>query len=95
MSDRPQNDDPQSISEQAADWLVLIRAGDMSEQEKLDYIHWLKKSPAHVQEILELVSLEQMLRDTHAGGLVSPPEADPTDAAKVLELPDLQMPAEK
>lgn len=95
MSDRPQNDDPQSISEQAADWLVLIRAGDMSEQERLDYIHWLKRSPAHVQEILELVSLEQMLRDTHAGGLVSPPEADPTDAAKVLELPDLEMPTEK
>jgi transmembrane sensor len=95
MSDRPQNDDPESISEQAADWLLLIRAGEMSEQQKLEYIHWLKRSPAHVQEILELVSLEQMLRDTHAGGLVSPPEADPADAAKVLELPDLQIPNEK
>lgn len=100
MSDRPQNEEPMSISEQAADWLVLIRAGEMSDQERLDYIHWLKKSPAHIREMLELVNLEEMLRDTH------PPPAEeetPANESKVIELPagkpqadtDLEMPAEK
>ena len=45
MSDRPQNDEPISVSEEAADWLVLIRAGEMSDEQKLAYIHWLKQSP--------------------------------------------------
>lgn len=85
MSDRPQNEVSTSISEEAADWLVLIRAGEMSDQERLDYIHWLKRSPEHIREILELVSLEQMLRETHA----PPSEAEaPSDASSAaLEMP--------
>lgn len=90
MSDRPQNEDPTSISEAAADWLLLIRAGEMSDEEKLAYIHWLKQSPDHIREILELVSLEQMLRETHAEP--SEPETPPDEASKVV---DLEMPAEK
>jgi ferric-dicitrate binding protein FerR (iron transport regulator) len=100
MPDRPQNEESTSISEQAADWLVLVRAGEMSDQEKLDYIHWLKKSPAHIREMLELVNLEEMVRETHP----PPPQAEaPSEASKVVDLPagkqqeeaDLEMPAEK
>lgn len=88
MSDRPQNEEPMSISEAAADWLVLIRAGEMSDEEKLAYIHWLKESPDHIREILELVSLEQLLRQTHP----SDPQAQLDEASKVI---DLELPAEK
>ncbi|WP_129645547.1 FecR/PupR family sigma factor regulator [Peristeroidobacter agariperforans] len=90
MSDRPQNEEPRSISEAAADWLVLIRAGEMTEQEKLDYIHWLKESPEHIREILELVNLEQLLRETHAEPSESETPAD--EASKVI---DLAMPTGK
>lgn len=83
MSDRPQNDEPTSISEEAADWLVLIRAGEMSDAEKLAYIHWLKRSPDHIQEILELVNLEQMLRATH--GEPSSPPTSAVEVSKVVE----------
>jgi ferric-dicitrate binding protein FerR (iron transport regulator) len=62
MSERPQNAERGSISEAAADWLVLVRAGEMRDQEKLDYIRWLQQSPEHIREILELVSLEHRLR---------------------------------
>jgi ferric-dicitrate binding protein FerR (iron transport regulator) len=78
-----------SISEAAADWLVLIRAGEMSDPEKLAYIHWLKESPDHIREILELVSLEQLLRQTHPG---PSEEAQLDEATKVI---DLELPAEK
>jgi ferric-dicitrate binding protein FerR (iron transport regulator) len=77
-----------SISEAAADWLVLIRAGEMSDEEKLAYIHWLKESPDHIREILELVSLEQLLRQTHP----SDPQAQLDEVSKVI---DLELPAEK
>jgi ferric-dicitrate binding protein FerR (iron transport regulator) len=90
MSDRPQNEEPSSISEEAADWLVLIRAGEMSEQQKLDYVHWLKQSPDHIREILEMVNLEQLLRETHAEP--SEPDTQSDDASKVIEL---AMPTEK
>jgi len=83
MSDRPHSDEPTSISEEAADWLVLIRAGEMSDEEKLAYIHWLKQSPDHIREILELVNLEQMLRQTHVES--SDPHSPVDEASKVVE----------
>jgi len=101
MPDRPQNDEPTSISEEAADWLVLIRAGEMSDEEKLAYIHWLKQSPDHIREILELVNLEQMLRQTHVEPSDRHSPAD--EVSKVLEFSpgkpqdetSLAMPVEK
>jgi transmembrane sensor len=101
MSDRPQDNEPTSISEEAADWLVLIRAGEMSDAEKLAYIHWLKRSPDHIREILELVNLEQMLRATH--GAPSDPSAAADEVSKVIEFAtgkpqdevDLTLPVEK
>ena len=96
MSDRPQNEDFDAISEQAADWLILVRAGEMSDQERLDYVHWLKTSPAHIEAVLDLVSMEYMLRETNAGGLIQPPEAQALlDEMKVLELPSSQQADER
>lgn len=88
MPDRPQNRKPKSVSEQAADWLIALKGGDMTEEEKLAYVRWLKQSPKHVREILELVNLEQLLHDTKVGGIELPPEPDiPPDAHNVVALP--------
>lgn len=104
MPDRPQNRRSKSISEQAADWLIAIKGGDLSEEQKLKYVRWLKQSPKHIREMLELVSLEQLLHDTKVGGLELPPEPDiPPEATNVVALPpvplreeedDLEEPAE-
>lgn len=61
MSDRPHNRMSKLISEEAAEWLVCLRAG-MSNGERLEYVRWLKQSPAHVRAMLELASLEGLLR---------------------------------
>jgi ferric-dicitrate binding protein FerR (iron transport regulator) len=90
MFDRPQKHEIRSISEEAGDWLVLLRAGDMSDQDKLAYVHWLKKSPAHIREILMLVNIEELVRQTQ---VKSPRAAKaPSDASKVLAF---EMPAPK
>jgi ferric-dicitrate binding protein FerR (iron transport regulator) len=67
---------------------MALRSEDVTEEEKLGYVRWLKQSPKHIREILELVSLEQLLKDTKVGGIELPPEPDiPADATNVVALP--------
>jgi ferric-dicitrate binding protein FerR (iron transport regulator) len=96
MPNRPQKRKPKSksssrsrsISEQAADWLVVLRSEEVTEEQKLGYVRWLKRSPKHIREVLELVQLEQLLKDTRVGGLELPPGPDiPADATNVVALP--------
>lgn len=68
MSDRPHNRMSKIISEEAAEWLVCLRAG-MTSGERLEYVRWLKQSPAHVRAMLELASLEGLLRRSDLGDL--------------------------
>ena len=78
MPDRPQNRRSKVISEEAADWFVCIQSGEMTDEEKRDYVRWLKISPAHVREMLELVNLEQALKAAHPS---VPKPAEPPPAA--------------
>jgi ferric-dicitrate binding protein FerR (iron transport regulator) len=88
MPDRPQNRRSKLISDQAADWLVILDSGDMSDEEKLGYVRWLKQSPAHVRAILELMNLKELLKETNMGGVEMPPAPDiPADATNVVALP--------
>lgn len=68
MSDRPHNRMSKLISEEAAEWLVCLKAG-MTSGERLEYVRWLKQSPAHVRAMLELASLEGLLRRSDLGGI--------------------------
>jgi transmembrane sensor len=88
MPDRPQNRRSKIISDQAADWLVVLDSGDMTDEQKLAYVRWLKQSPAHVRAILELMNLKELLKETNMGGVEMPPGPDiPADAANVVALP--------
>lgn len=73
MADRPHNRMSKLISEEAAEWLVCLRAGNMTSGDRLEYVRWLKQSPAHVRAMLELASLEGLLRRSDLGGI--PPSA--------------------
>jgi ferric-dicitrate binding protein FerR (iron transport regulator) len=76
------------ISEQAAEWLVSIRAGRLTSAERLEYVRWLKQSPAHVRAMLELASLEGLLRRANLSGI--PPtqgsSGPPNEPATVVDL---------
>lgn len=88
MPDRPQKRRSKLISEQAADWLIILDSGDMSDEQKLGYVRWLKQSPAHVRAILELMNLKELLKETNLGGVELPPGPEiPADAENVVALP--------
>lgn len=99
MPHRPENIKRKLISEEAADWLLLLREGRLSDRQ--EYVRWLKQSPAHVREMLELASLEDLLRSCDLSGM--PPSTDPAETLKsiasVVELiprhvPDIVPPEE-
>lgn len=73
MLDRPDNIKHKSISEEAADWLLRLRTGNLPLGERHEYVRWLKRSPEHVREMLEVASLEDLLRGADLSGL-SPPQ---------------------
>jgi len=75
MPDRPHNRMSKLIGEQAAIWLLRLREGDLRGSEKLEYVRWLKRSPAHVRAMLELASLEGLLRRSDLDGI--PPGQGP------------------
>ena len=86
MPDRPENIKHRLISEEAADWLVRLREGGSSD--RLDYVRWLKQSPAHVRAMLEFASLEGLLRSADLSGL-PPPGGEfrmPASLSSVVEL---------
>ncbi len=94
MPDRPQkrkskpSSRAKSIREQAADWVVCLSSDDVTEEQRRSYVRWLKQSPKHVREMLEMVNLEQLLQDTRVGGIELPPLPDiPPDAVNVVALP--------
>lgn len=85
MPDRPHNRVSKLISEEAAEWLVCLREGSLSGGDRLEYVRWLKQSPEHVRAILELASLEGLLRRSDLSGM--PPtqgQPGPPDTAPVV-----------
>ena len=47
---------------EAAQWLVAIQSGELSSQERADFIDWLRESPLHVSELLHACRLHRDLR---------------------------------
>ncbi|MBL8271003.1 FecR/PupR family sigma factor regulator [Steroidobacter sp.] len=68
MPDRPQNKTSKLIAQQAAEWLASLRDGPMSKADRLAYVRWLKQSPLHVRAMLEMASLEGLLRSSDLEG---------------------------
>lgn len=87
MPDRPHNRMSKLISEQAAEWLVSLRAGRLTSAERLGYVQWLKQSPAHVRAMLELASLEGLLRRSNLNGI--PPTQGPSGPKELATVVDL------
>lgn len=53
--------EPPSIREQAAEWLVRWHCGDLNLAERFEYLEWLKVSPVHISETLQLCMLYSVL----------------------------------
>ncbi|WP_414717481.1 FecR/PupR family sigma factor regulator [Steroidobacter sp.] len=84
MSNRPHNELPELVREQAAEWLVCLQAGELSSSDRLKYVRWLKRSPVHVRAMLELASLEGQLRSSDLSGMAPHGKPPASDAMAVV-----------
>lgn len=50
---------PESVAEQAATWLVEFDSGPMPEAHRREFVAWLKRSPVHVEEFLQISALQR------------------------------------
>ena len=95
MPDRPQDRKATLISEEAADWLVILKEGTPRFGERRRYVRWLKQSPAHIAEILRLSTLDGLLRKTDLEGILTgPEEVGSPQISNVVALLPRQVPAE-
>ena len=54
------------VSEQAAEWLVALDEGGLDAAAKRDFLAWLKQSPDHIREFLQLSALHVELAQNPA-----------------------------
>jgi transmembrane sensor len=59
--DRPDEGTQFSIREHAAEWFLRLHAHDLSVAERFAYLQWLKASPAHIGETLQICQLYSIL----------------------------------
>lgn len=52
---------PASVAEQAAEWLVEFEAGPLSDAQRRAFVAWLKRSPVHIEEFLQLSAIHAQL----------------------------------
>ena len=56
MTDRD-DQEMQTVSDQAAEWFVRLRDRDLTVTERRKYVRWLKQSPNHIAEFMRLCRL--------------------------------------
>jgi transmembrane sensor len=59
--ERTEEGTPSSIREHAAEWFLRLHALDLNVAERFAYLQWLKASPAHITETLEICRLYSVL----------------------------------
>jgi transmembrane sensor len=59
--ERTEEGTPLSIREHAAEWFLRLHAHDLNVAERFAYLQWLKASPAHIGETLQMCVLYSVL----------------------------------
>lgn len=59
--ERTEEGTPSSIREHAAEWFLRLHAHDLNVAERFAYLQWLKSSPTHIGETLQMFILYSVL----------------------------------
>lgn len=63
MRTRSLTDSRAGAAAKAAYWQSRLDSGDLTHDEKRQYVQWLRESPDHIREILEIAQLAHLLED--------------------------------
>src|SRR5262245_55232270 len=53
-----------ALAENAAEWFIRLKEGDLNDADRQEYLRWLKHSPAHHGEMLRIGRMYGVLRST-------------------------------
>lgn len=63
MRDQGQKERRLKAAEQAAGWLLVLQSGQLSRQERAEFVDWLRESPLHIAEMLRACRLHRDLSE--------------------------------
>src|SRR5690349_10689541 len=66
-----------ALSDEAAEWFIRLRDDNLGIRQREQNVRWLKRSPAHIAELLRM---QQVYKALQAANLQSRPPAPPGDA---------------
>ena len=86
MSHNPGPELPLQPREQAAAWLMALESGDLTPQERAQFIDWLRESPRNVAEMLHISKLHRKLASFSKWEQIRPAAIE-SMASQVIEFP--------
>jgi transmembrane sensor len=61
MTSDPNQDAQRALSEAATHWLVLMQTGELTNEQRVEFVDWLRASPLHISELLRVGELDGQL----------------------------------
>jgi transmembrane sensor len=53
----------QRVAEEAGEWLLRLQRGDLSKEQRAQFVDWLREAPVHVMEMLRVSQVDAVLRE--------------------------------
>ena len=72
------------VAEEAAEWLLRLQRGDLSKEQRAQFVDWLREAPVHVKEMLRVSQVDTVLREFDGWQNVAP--LDPQHSTPVVML---------
>jgi len=51
------------VAEEAGEWLLRLQRGDLSKEQRAEFVDWLREAPVHVTEMLRVSQVDAVLRE--------------------------------
>jgi len=53
----------QRMTEEAGEWLLRLQQGELSKEQRAQFVDWLRETPVHVTELLRVSQVDSVLRE--------------------------------
>jgi transmembrane sensor len=80
------------VTEEAGEWLLRLQRGDLSKEQRAQFVDWLREAPVHVTETLRVSQVDAVLREFDGWKDVAP--LNPQHSTSVVTLDVAREPEE-
>jgi transmembrane sensor len=75
------------VTEEAGEWLLRLRSGDLSKEERAQFVDWLREAPVHVMEMLRVSEVDTALREFEGWKDLAPLDLQQSADVVALDVP--------